>query len=856
MMLLICLSLLLSLGRPAWAALPRYEIEAAYLDQNRQIKGQIEITFLNNGTRPLSAIHLVLYPNIYRKKQDALGPLFYQNAYPKNFNPGGMQIKDIRAASGEALSATDSGSSGGIKIQVPKPVLPGEDYRFSLHFTTQIPEKRGVFGQNKDLVTLQGGWHPYLAAFSEGKWQFESPPQAADFRIRLTLGSQFTLSGSRPAILTRSKAKQHTFLMEGEALPFFSLSIGQNLKRLEIKEDSVSIRYHALEKDLGYAREVSKVAKAALRFFLGRSGPLPPSRIEMAEAYLHQDLVASGINMLYLSNRFFKVFTSLKRFHEASLARGLFQVLWHQKRPEEEWWVIECLAKHDAEAFMLARHQKNFNLDQWLKPIGFIPLIDQILYSSGLPMRQVYFREAVVPIVSEDLRFFNNPPSESPNIFSKLGDLYGMPVLERAISIYRAQQSEHKKTFRKVLPLAGAKGADQWIKRWLSVRPKLDFEIAGIQREEDGRKYQTTILLRKHGQGVEPLKILIQEEEGDLHPFTWDGEGDTHTLALETDHPIEKIALDPHKFTNDPVRLNNQDPKPWKVLLDQFRANYDFQTRFFSYRAGFLFQHIYDTRNWVNLLFSHAETGNLGHLGYTHTLKQNHRLTGGFTYETLEPSQVGQDRQEAGFVNLGYAFVFPDIPLLSESMQRLTATFPAFNVGLSYNQAVTGGSTQNAFLLGIDFRRTFSFSNYHEIGTRVFIGQSTGSLFKESRFFLGGSDGMRGFSPLVFSGENIALVSAEYRFPLFYDTDINFAGLAHSHAWQGVLFMDTGEVSNSHHVFRFKEYRSDIGAGLRFYADLFGVYPSILRIDVAVPIASPIEGEQFPHYYLNFGHSF
>ncbi len=63
-------------------------------------------------------------------------------------------------------------------------------------------------------------------------------------------------------------------------------------------------------------------------------------------------------------------------------------------------------------------------------------------------------------------------------------------------------------------------------------------------------------------------------------------------------------------------------------------------------------------------------------------------------------------------------------------------------------------------------------------------------------------------------------------------------------------------VSASRNVFEFKRFRSDIGAGIRFFVDLFGVFPSIIRFDMAIPINSPIKSEEKIHYYLNAGQSF
>ncbi|MFQ5950160.1 MAG: BamA/TamA family outer membrane protein, partial [Nitrospiria bacterium] len=121
---------------------------------------------------------------------------------------------------------------------------------------------------------------------------------------------------------------------------------------------------------------------------------------------------------------------------------------------------------------------------------------------------------------------------------------------------------------------------------------------------------------------------------------------------------------------------------------------------------------------------------------------------------------------------------------------------------------------------------------------------------------LGGSTGMRGYTTLAFEGENMSLFSVEYRFPLLRETDVNFMGVASNRALQVGLFADTGTVTDSHNVFQVSQYKYDVGAGIRFFIDLFGLYPAIIRFDVAVPIDAPIEGEKKPHYYLTAGQSF
>ena len=722
-----------------------------------------------------------------------------------------------------------------------------------------------MFGYYKNVVTLQGGWHPYLPQFIDGNWNFLLSPPKSSFRIHLSLDKSLTVMASAPPQLKSGQEGERTLLLEAKELPFFSLSIGEKVSVKEARVDQVDIIYQALNRDSSYARQVVKIAKEAVSFFLEQAGPapLPPvgpyasTQLQLAEAYLYQDLTTAGSRILYLNSRLFKVFPVLKRFHEASIARGIFLLLWRERLPNEEGWVTEGLAHLDAEEFMRHKYGGRSSMEQWLKPFAFIPLIDQILYSKDLPLRQIYFREAVPPIINEDIQFFNHPRPEGTMIFSKLKNLLGPQTLNDSVSLYRRQlQLGESPSFRQVLFKTSRVDLDWFFDQWLTTNPVLDFGIDEIRRTEVDGGYRTTIVIKKYGEGIEPLEIQVNEENGSEIPLVWDGKGERHEEVLFTPSQVASVELDPDKNSSDLNRLNNRIPAVWKILLNDYGITYDFQTKVISYRAGLLFQRVYDVRNRYRLDFSHSDRGNAYHVEETQTLRNNHVITAGLSYDSPITTESNTPEQPAGYLHLKYSLNYPDIPLFAGAIQRLTQTYPKFNIGLAYNQQFTGGAYYNSFLLGLDLRRTISFSNYHELGLRYFMGQSSGKLFENSRFFLGGGDGMRGYTPLAFEGENMSLISVEYRFPVFHETDLNFIGLAHFHTWQGAFFADTGTVTDSRNVFRFSDYRSDVGAGLRFFVDLFGFYPAVIRLDVAVPIASPVESEQKPHYYVTAGQPF
>jgi len=857
--LFLPLLLLISNALPAAAALPQYDIVAAYSEEEHRIYGSEKISFTNDGNDPLSELYLFLYPNLYLERDPEIDQDLYKRAYPVEFNPGEQIISSVQDLKGQNLPYFPDLFKKRIlmKIRLPTPIPPKERFEFLVHFVTIIPERYGVFGYYRDLVTLQGGWHPYLPSFSNGKWNFLLSPSESRYNIHFTLNEHLQLLASVPTEFESQEGSDVTFSLKSDGLSSLALSIGKKLSKRETTVGAVKLTYHFRSRDKAYAKQILKTAKEATAHFLERVGPLPSTHLEMAESYLYQDLVAAGSNLLYISNRLFKVFPFMKRFHEASIARGVFLLLWQQRLPWEESWLIEGLADLETDQFVSRKYGSQPNLERWLSPLSFLPIIDQILYSKNLPLRQIYFRERVAPLINEDIHLFNHPRPEGTTIFSKLENLLGHETVQRAVEDYKKKiETGEQISFREVLYQVSGKKLDWFFEQWLTANPALDFGIENIQREKIEEGYKTTITIKKHGEGIEPIEIMVVQKNGSKIPLVWEGEGEEHQEVLITPSPIETVEIDPQRESSDPNRLNNRVPRLWKVLLNNAGASYNLNTHVISYEAGLLFQPVYDNKNRIGFDFSHTDVGNATALQFTHIFKNNHTVALGLSYQSPQTPKDKPKEEQAGTVHLGYALSYPDTPLLVSYIQRLTGQYPKFSFSLAYDQRFTGGKFEHLVTATIDMHRVFPFSNYHEIGTHALIGQTFGTLFQNSRFFLGGDQGMRGLTPLRFEGDNIVLLSGEYRFPLFYESDLNLIGIAHTHTLMGAVFADVGIVTDSRNVFRLSDYQRDVGGGIRWYVDTLGFYPTIVRLDIAVPVGPTVEAEKKIHYYIAGGFPF
>src|SRR5581483_3837004 len=258
-MIILLLGLLLLLEVPSADAAPAlYDIVATYNENEHRIYGSEKVTFQNSGTKPLSEIYLFLYPNLYLEKDRDINESLYQKAYPNAFNRGEMLITSVQDKEGNLLPFFPDIFKKRllVKVQLPSPIPPNATFQFLVHFVTVIPEKWGVFGYYKNVVTLQGGWHPYLPQFIDGNWNFLLSPPKSSFKIHFTLSKNLKLLASAPPHLESAQEGEQTFLLEEKELPFFSLSIGKKVFRKEARVDQVDIVYQALEWDRSYADRV------------------------------------------------------------------------------------------------------------------------------------------------------------------------------------------------------------------------------------------------------------------------------------------------------------------------------------------------------------------------------------------------------------------------------------------------------------------------------------------------------------------------------------------------------------------------------------------------------------------------
>jgi hypothetical protein len=801
---------------PAEAGI-KYFIEATFDPETNSIHGSLRAS-IDGLKEPL----LILYPNIYLKE----GP---KESYPRRFNPGSITILSITDGDGNPLELRPVSSS---EFEIRSSELSDKHLSMiKIEFLTKIPEKLGLFGYHDGITTLQGGWHPIISPSHDG----ELP--VSDYIIRIEIPIPYTIlhTGSR----TKEEEDAGKRIIEFEAVSIKSptMVISKRFVNLETTIGDTPFDSYFLEKDKWYIERALETIRSAVDFF-ERNFPKPRIKtIRTGEVYLYSDMAVSGEDVILLNNRFFKVYPYLRRFHEAQLIKSLYTIYWRDILNDEDW-VSEGMAEYSMELYLQERYPERPDLAKAIKTFSFIPAVDEVLYSPRLPFRRTYFFTEGFEGQREDIRLFNNNRFEGGRVFSKLRNLVGeesfKEVIEKYIRSFDKSQDRPSKPFREISSEVCKRDLSWFYYQWLKGIPRTDYYLKEIKEIEQEDLYLTEITVGKRGKAIEPVEVYTRDGRYQEDTAIWDGEGDEFVMKRYTLSPIKVIEIDPEKKLEDYNRYNNRTPPRWKFLLHRFRLSYDFQTDAIEGDMQVSFQRFYDLKNRFIFNYYHRLELDGLRIGYDYRW-DNKNLSFFLGFERLsgEFSRLGGGRY---IVSPYLAYRHGGIEIGLESSSK--------SIGSDY-------SYQKLQLTAI---KEFRIANKESIALRAILGQSEGKMPEHKLFFLGGITGARGFSKAEDKGENIALFTAEYRFPLIYDLDKNLFDLITVHTLQVALFADTGMVSDKRDTFRFHEYKHDVGIGFRFHANLFGIYPGIGRVDIAMPVGPDVRHR--PAYYLSIGQSF
>ncbi len=754
----------------------------------------------------------------------------------------------------------------------------------------QVPEQNGPFSVKGRQLTLGGGWFIFAQTPGQGTVTYDYDVSIqVPAAMGVVLGDRWMPADpnqGRRTVHWRGPARQvplvvlppwtGTHAVAGARFISSRLRGGSNA--------SAEVRF----------KEVLRAVQEGFTFLETLNLPVPSAAhpLLVVEAPLRHNLARVTDGVLLVSDRAFRQppMERFWRFHRFALLRELYGAWFLRGRSGPQ-------AAFDADAAgayfrdEYTRTQAGGAEDAFdvLSLWAFIPAVDSLLYAPQLPFIGTYFRliQEADPLRAN----LTNPPAQDARgklAYEKLLDRFG-PARVRPVLMDVARGQSLKAASARHLPASAVDVLETWTGQYPKVQYRLhswtDRWVEGPACAPASGCYEATAEIQRLGDEVaEPVTVRFTDDEGRQLRVQVPSSVVAMRVATATlGAALAEVLLDPDgRLAETPStqipspKLDNRSHPRWRVLLNSFNVQPTPSANTVDVVLDLGFSRVHDV-HWrfatrasfgpSTISVSARSTYKFGRAVTPASLVQWVGAVAAAEY--LRPEFAGTSRSAfatSGVIYYGY-----------DDRQSIWAAEPglAFRASLGFSQAFAAldpdsETTRGAMRLSLRGLRSWRFGGQHQLSLRAKGGAFiAGTPHPQLQYALGGRSNFRGYVIDEAVGRWRAILSGEWVHPLVPDLDINAGWLVWWSGLDGALFADIGGIGD---VFGHdqapsasrptlparNQLRADVGYGLRFYIDYFGMQPAVMAVDVALPVIDA-QGRWLvgrPAIYIDFAQSF
>lgn len=599
-----------------------------------------------------------------------------------------------------------------------------------------------------------------------------------------------------------------------------------------------------------------------------------PLRSSMAQSYSGMVLVSDR----YLDTLPLRRFS---KFHDAQVVRAMLDSLamarWiGGQAPRDLSWVAGAVGASLMGSWRMQRRLRDEDMANILSPLGFLPGVDDLLYSGQSIQSSSFFRMAdePMPLRRHPLYFANQTPTGF-RLYHKLKDRLGKEGFAR----FREMMLQRIHQDPRVLAsnLAGQDLTD-FFDQWLGPYPEVDYAVGEVHSQTRNGAFEHCITLHRYADGAvhESVLVRITDQKGQRIERRWTPQGpgnQTIVLKVKTGAKLANVELDPERrlletprvptraferqFQGDPRFNNRWRPRPrfvytgvyFSVALAEMlraktrKAKLRSFTGFLSWEAGlkrdlrrmFFFSLSKGRGNWlsgsagISMQFGPKVTGN----------RRTYRLSIGTRGDWLT---------DAGLDALPGVGTTQRISLQRDTRRFRRSPQSGHRIRVSFARSDDWlWNDQKQRIHRSDWSAGASYSHYlrlahnHVIAAQIASYASFGLSHPMFRGLvrLGGIGELSAFGADELFGRATLSLKGEYRHIFFDSLRMNLLGLAWIRDIGGVAFVGGGFVSDCDAITGFgrrSNYVGQVGYGITARYDLLGIAPQMMRIGLAIPL--------------------
>ncbi|MEA2701040.1 MAG: hypothetical protein QOI66_5311, partial [Myxococcales bacterium] len=837
----------------------------------RLITGNVRLTVTNRSAVSLTEVRLWLYPNHLATRSEALGDVNFHWLYPRLFSPGHLELGPVRVDGTPATAVQIEDSAAGARTQarvpLPAPLPPGGVVTVEAAFATTIPQRFGSFGCVAGHCRLMGGFYPTPLHLGPGGWQADAAPDRADITlsVRAPAGVD-VVAGDRRA---RGDEKQPVVATQTNAPYATVIAERQGFYQDDVDAGAFRIHYLHRARHAAHGDLVLETARSALAFLQAQrlvattSSAAERPALWLVEAPLRHELVQVHGELILVSDRIFGIFPleRLRKYHRVALVRAVFTAaldgaLRTFENSDDVDLAASALAAYLVDAFTLQEFHAIEYARDLLRPIDFLPAVDQLLYAPLVASATTYFGDVDdTDRLRDDVRRFSHQAPDGRLIYNKLLDLLGRAGIDGVARRTLTQRQPFRATAAAVF------GADlDWFwRQWLGPRPRVNYRISSVVTQDRGGGAHVIIDVARQGAAVrEPVEVVVTDRNDGVQTLIWNADGPAHRFEVDLPARLSAVEIDPRarlvesavgdlRPSDDP-RYDNRDPQRWRLLYSGFGGLLNITRLSLNFAAIFLLKPTHDLRHALALTAYHSESTQIG-VGATFFRFFGRQATrnsltsaflAGLSAGRLDPSfglALGEAPRPGYRLSARIGVEHDDRDYVFDPWRAV-----GLDATVAYSlTALESGHLYSQATVAVDALRLFELGPGYVLALETDAEATFGDLRLRSQLIgAGGPTGLRGFSADELLGRAQATARIQLRTDFLTDLDWNILYLTSVRGLAGTLFADGAAVSGcDSYAFSRHGLFADAGYSFRVLHDAFGVYQQLLSIDLAIPLNRP-----------------
>ena len=551
-----------------------YRIDVKLKTQEKKLLGKETIVFVNSSRKSVDTLFLHLYPNAFQSDTTTLmkESLFPDRIKKNEKYHGFIQIERVGTSSGLDLTDKKIIDETIMKLPLPDPLLPQGRIEIEIEFMVKLPEvfvRMGYWGED----FMIGQWFPKMAVLEEdGNWnayQYHFNGEFfADFGtydVSITVPLKYVIGATGYLVETQDNPDStKTVVFHAEDVHDFAWAASPDYQIAERMVDGIELRFFYKPEHENSVERIMDNAEFALKYYSSSFGKYP---------YTHFTIVDIKIGLAGGAMEYPTLITISPSRVPPERIRADALVLFHEMAHQwwygmvasnefEEAWLDEGFAVYSERRALDERFGKRANMiDLWgikasdLDHARFGYLLD--LQSDPVVKNSWEFRNY--------LSYHGMVYFKASLVLETLRNYLGEEKMDEVMKEYfRRYKFKHPKTSDFIQVVNEVTGEDLTFlfEQLLFGTGFCDYEVTSIESvplgsEDKNRRYKTKVLLRRLGQVVMPVDVVIELEDGEKIKQIWEGKERWLKIETETDSKIKSAIIDPENKIALDININN-----------------------------------------------------------------------------------------------------------------------------------------------------------------------------------------------------------------------------------------------------------------------------------------------------------